>query len=977
MNKAYYFRGINRMLLAVLTTATLFGAMSCNDDSPATEPEYPGNDNFEGHLKEILLTVETAGFRGGECGLSILAPDNSLITRQCTHQRTGHQSTLTMASGLKDGDYRLLYLEYPAEGDERDSEHTTRQYGLGCKITVNGSKMTVASDYDSRMGLSGAGTENNPYIISSYDHLITLAHKVNSDVSNGLITENTHFRQIVDIDMDDACFYTDHRYGWEPIGNDVNVPFRGIYHGAKLSNIWSLRKSSPAIGLFGYIQKAKIDGVGIEDGEFSGNFAVGAIAGAAITSGAHRDRSEITNCRVTDSSVEGSEGSVAVGGILGITDMNSKIMLYECHNENTAVSGAYNVGGVMGAASFYSLSSINNCSNSGRVSSGYSGAGGITGTCDTIYVTSCQNSGEIAGGTSFKTGDKSNAAIGAGGIAGGTGIAFVTGCSNTGGVSGVYGVGGIVGSSRIAGDETNGLYYNNVNLRYCSNYGDVKGEQFVGGINGESQIGTFGVLNQGNVTAKTYVGGIVGNTSIAVAHNSINTGKVSGNDYTGGIIGKTTFGSIALDDNFGEVSTTGHHTGGIAGLVGNNTIIHYCGNHGNIFTATGNQAGGLVGQVGDPREWTGWNVAECVVGVAEIAMSIIGPMIAVVEPFMHGLHTAAMILENTELAIDMALHATDTVLWADGLVGIVSGESSEEVSTAIKVETNDLADGINRQLADIRADESNYKVTGLSKAPLSLRGGFATDIAGWYAEEGNDEAFNDAINETRIERMEEIEKWEEGKEIFHECIAGVCIVAGTVASIGAMVVTGGAAAAFVLVGAVSAAAGGVNAILKTCTEFEANVVVISQCVNSGEIKGHNNAGALIGSLNDKSILRDCLNAGEGPGDGYAFAVKCGSGAEIVRCANVATGWSKHGVDGAGNVSAVLRKDGAGGNSGSEFNGGVLLVDKGHLNDPEVYKMFQRGWDITTDASGSWVLSTATDSGVQYPVPSFSEMRKTE
>lgn len=976
MDNANPMRGAARILIALLAAAALLGATSCSneiDDNGLVTP----SDGFEGRMKDIILTLETESFHGGDCGLSILAPDSSLISRQCTHSRRGHRSTLSLSTGLKDGEYRLLYLEYPADAEDAAEGHATRQYGLGCKIRVSGTSMTVTSDYDSRMGLSGAGTESNPYIISSYDHLQTLAHKVNSDATNGLITENTHFRQIVDFDMDDACFYIDHRYGWEPIGNDVNVPFRGIYHGARLTNIWSLRKNSPAIGLFGYIHKAKIDGVEIKNGEFSGNFAVGAIAGAAITSGAHRDRAEISNCRVADSKVEGSTGSVAIGGILGITDMNSKIMLYECHNQNTSVSGDYNVGGVIGAASGYSLSSISNCSNSGRITSGYSGAGGITGTCDTIYVTSCRNDGEIAGSISYNSGDKNNSGIGTGGIVGGSGIAFVTGCTNTAKVSGVYGVGGLVGSSRIAGDEANGLYYNNVSVRYSSNSGEVSGSQFVGGINGESQFGSFAALNKGNVTADSYAGGIVGNTSISVAHNSVNTGKVSGKDYIGGIIGKTTFGSIALDDNYGEVSTTGHHCGGISGLVGNNTLIHYCGNHGNIHNTTGNQVGGLVGQVGDPREWTGWNIAECVVGVAEIAMSIVGPLIAVVEPFMHGLHTAAMILENTELAVDWALHATDAVLWAEGMVGLVSGESSEEVSTSISVITTDLADGINKEISDIRSSAGSYGADGVSKAPLAFRGGLSTELSEWYAQPGNDEAFNDAINETRIERMEEIEKWEEGKEIFHQCVAGVCLVAGTVASIGAMVASGGVATVFVLGGALAGAAGGVNAIMKTCTEFEANVVVISQCVNSGDISGTDNAGAFIGSLNDKSILRDCLNAGKGPGKGYAFAVKNGNGADIVRCANVAEGWSNHGVEGASNVSAVLRSDGAGGATGYEMGGGVLLVDKSHLNDPEVYKFFQKGWDITTDAKGRWVLSTATDSDVQYPVPSFSEMRKSE
>ena len=60
----------------------------------------------------------------------------------------------------------------------------------------------------------------------------------------------------------------------------------------------------------------------------------------------------------------------------------------------------------------------------------------------------------------------------------------------------------------------------------------------------------------------------------------------------------------------------------MVGLGGNNTIIHYCGNHGKVINKTGKHIGGIVGEVGDPRKWTGWNIAECIIGAAEIVMSI-------------------------------------------------------------------------------------------------------------------------------------------------------------------------------------------------------------------------------------------------------------------------------------------------------------------------------------------------------------------
>ncbi len=962
-------------------TLCLMSLISCHDSkSDIDEPIFPGNDRFEGKIREFFLTDETDRFDATDCDIKILAPDKSIISRKCTHSRKSGKSTFKMETGLTEGDYRLLYIEYPITPEmSEDGRHTpsTRQFGLGCTITAAEHGVTVTSHYNSQIGLSGNGTADDPYIISSYDHLMTLAHKVNSYATNDLFTETTYIKQIVDIDMDDACFFTDHRYGWEPIGNDVNVPFRSIYQGAKLTNIWSLRDKSPAIGLFGYIHRAKIDGVIISNGEFSGNFAVGAIAGASITSGAHRDKSEITNCRVIDSSVSGSKGSLAVGGILGVLDKNARVMLYECHNENSSVKGDYGIGGVLGASAAYSLSSINNCSNSGEVRSGYSGAGGVVGTCDTIYITSCKNLGSVTGSADYQAGDKENGGIGTGGVVGGAGKAFITGCENRGNVNGIYGVGGVLGSTRVTGNADTPLLYNDAAFRYCSNFGEVSGTQMVGGINGESQFGSFAVINKGNVKADSYVGGVVGNTSIAVVHNSVNTGRINGGDYVSGIIGKSTFASLALDDNFGDVSATGHHTAGIIGLSGNNTIMHYCGNHGKIINKDGNYVGGLAGEVGDPRKWTGMNIAECVVGAAEVVMAIAGPCICLAEHALEeSLHTVSLILKYGEFWFDTLLHATDAVLWSDGLVGIISGESSEEVSASIKNETYNLAYQINDLLSSQRKSSTNYKTGDLSASPLSYdRGSMVTQLADWYAKEGNDEEFNEAINEARMKLLEANEKVEHTREIVFECIGGVCLVAGTVASIGATVASGGLATAFLVAGTAASVVGGVSAIVKTCTEFENNAVVISQCVNSGDLCGNSNSGSFVGSLQDCSEIRDCLNTGSGTNVEKVFCGHFGTRASVRRC--ISAGTNLEGHDTGHDGSAGIRKDGAGAkdNNYYETDGkSIVYIDGKYLDDPEVYQLVDGTWDINTNYSARWYFNPKQTGGYNYPVPAHSEMR---
>lgn len=985
MNISKHLNDIMKLTKRSLWMIPVMLIASCSDNDPLNnDPTYPGLDDFEGRINEIVMFAETEAFNGDSCEIKILTPDRSVISRKCHHRRKDGRSVFSLATGLKEGDYQLLYIEYPAEAEvvaSSEGKITTRQYGLGSTISVNKDGVLIKSLYNSQIGLSGTGTQDDPYIISSYDHLMTLAHKVNSDVTNYLFTDDTYIRQIVDIDMDDACFFVDHRYGWEGIGNDFNLPFRGIYQGAKLENMWSLRDKSPAVGLFGYVNRAKIDGVTIYKGEFSGNFAVGAIVGASITAGAARDKAEITNCKVVDSSITGSEGSLAIGGIIGVADMNSKLMLYECSNENTAVKGDYNVGGILGASSAYTLTSINNCRNSGKISGGFSGAGGIVGTADTLYITSCENRASIEGGLKYNDGDTKNAAVGAGGIAGGAGIAFITGCTNQNDIKGIEGVGGILGSNRVNGDNKTGFVYNNAAFRYCENYGDVSGKRCVGGINGESQFGSFGVLNHGQVSGDTYIGGIVGNTSIAVAHNAINTGEVKGVDYVSGIVGKTTFGSLALNDNYGGITATGHHTGGIVGLAGNNAIMHYCGNHGDIHNTAGKYVGGLVGEVGDPREWTAWNIAECVVGAAEIVFSLAGPCIAVAEHAVSSVsHGAAIAIKISEFAFDMLLHATDLVLWSDTTYEmIVSGETTEEVSEAIKAQTIECATTIDKEMDDIRKSPDSYPLNNMMAANPLYDNNYNSkkSLLEWYALTGNDENFNEQINEVREERMEAEEKMHEASEIFHQCIGAVCLIAGTVATIGATVATGGTATAFMVTGMMVGIVGGVNAIVKSCTEFESNAVVISQCINSGNIYGNSDSGALVGSLQDSAIVRDCLNVGNGTGKERVFLGHAGRWAGVERCVNAGTNWKDGTLGSYGGATAVIRQDGVGTKDYPyNWNGyNVIYIDGSVLNDTKYYKMVDKSWDIDGGDNTAWGTTSASTDQIWYPIPRYSEIRR--
>lgn len=247
----------------------------------------------------------------------------------------------------------------------------------------------------------------------------------------------------------------------------------------------------------------------------------------------------------------------------------------------------------------------------------------------------------------------------------------------------------------------------------------------------------------------------------------------------------------------------------------------------------------------------------------------------------------------------------------------------------------------------------------------------------WYALTGNDENFNEQINEVREERMEAEEKMHEASEIFHQCIGAVCLIAGTVATIGATVATGGTATAFMVTGMMVGIVGGVNAIVKSCTEFESNAVVISQCINSGNIYGNSDSGALVGSLQDSAIVRDCLNVGNGTGKERVFLGHAGRWAGVERCVNAGTNWKDGTLGSYGGATAVIRQDGVGTKDYPyNWNGyNVIYIDGSVLNDTKYYKMVDKSWDIDGGDNTAWGTTSASTDQIWYPIPRYSEIRR--
>ncbi len=980
------FVGLIRCLSLFLLVPVL---AACSDDDEALPVSSPDeNDEFIGEAKSFSLGAEASGLTSNDITLKILAPDGNIISRQGLHSRKGDASNFTLGSGLKDGTYRLLYAEYPI-GDNPAlanlaDKYETAQYGLGCRIAVKGNTIMVCDGFDDGIGLTGSGTKDDPYIISSYAHLIKLMKYVNSYDTNKNITPETYFKQTNAIDMEQASFECDMRYGWLPIGADTNTPFRGVYQGDELAWLWVDRPNSSGVGLFGYVFNAVIDGVCMSHADIKGNFAVGALAGAAISGGDDHGKSSFINCTVTQSTVAGSPQSVSVGGLVGSVDMYSSVLVQKSSSDDCKVSGSYNVGGLIGGCGIYSLLSVGDCTNSSTVTGECSGIGGMVGVADTLNIVGCKNTGKITGATAYSASDINNSYIGTGGLCGGSGMSWLSACVNSGEIKGAVGVGGLIGTTRIKGGNGEAYMYNNTLLRWCSNSGNVSGQVCTGGLCGEAQFGSYGVVNKGTVSGGDYTAGIVGNTSIAVAHNAVNIGNVTGGSYCAGIVGKTTWGSIAIDHNYGNVTGRGSHTAGIMGLAGNNTIVHYCGNFGTVAGSGSGTAAGIVAEIGDPRVWTAMNITECVVGSLELVMAVAGPVIAIAEHAVEGVAKGvAIALKVSEITFDSILTATDTGLAGYGLYELLEPEEEEELHNSLHEMTTEVSDEIKREIEATRIGFTNINAGDFNNACLSVDyNNSISSTLSYYETDGNDEIFNENINKRREERMEELEKAHESVEILHEVIAGVSILLSAVGIVGSVVASGGAAVPFVLAGCVASITGGVNAITKSVMDFEENAVVISQCVNAGSVTGSKSAG-IVGVLQDNSIVTDCLNSAA-LSEPLVYDTKSKTRVEYCMVLNDTKG--KFNTGDCKDIVYYSPSSSFNDDVASDYStSGRMPMSAAEIRKTSSYHrsgsiptmsgvdcVWSINWDIGNE-NNKWIMSSG--SGNVFPVPAYSEMRR--
>lgn len=409
---------------------------------------------------------------------------------------------------------------------------------------------TEASD-EVQTTLSGAGTEENPYLVGSKSELMYV-----TQLAEAGLTKDKYFELNADIllnEIDKIVYeegvpigFSDGAEAWTPIGTEQK-PFEGNFDGKKHSVTGLYCKADKGVsGLFGVVKDAAVKNVNIDFSVADGGEYVGLVAGKATGT------SEISGCTVSGTlSTDAVRLSVNIGGVVGSV------------SDGTTVSDCCSYAVLTGKKFFLlyagGIAGINNgeidkCTFAGSVKAFSSqfnaNIGGIAaGNFGTVK--GCRFDGSVYGKTTDNL-----AGCNAGGIVGYS-EGEISDCISTGDVSGycasyadsIFSAGGIAG------------YVKNGNVAKCSVCGSIGGEQgvYAGGIlgiyiidGGERKIedclftgevaSAYGI--SGGICASVSAEGYV--TDKAELIRCVSTAEISG-QISGGAVARTFSDGAEID----------------------------------------------------------------------------------------------------------------------------------------------------------------------------------------------------------------------------------------------------------------------------------------------------------------------------------------------------------------------------------------------------------------------------------------------
>jgi hypothetical protein len=237
-------------------------------------------------------------------------------------------------------------------------------------------------------GMTGKGTEAEPFVLKTAEHLAWFRDFVNEGNMKACAKIADDVKEI---DMSTVCHKADAEkqvaeLSWIPIGTSYTNRYQGTFdgNGKTISNLYIINAASSSVGFFGYAEKGSFKNITFDNAKVKStvDHYTGILAGFGELCIIENIKT-LANC-----SVEGKNG---VGGIAGMASGD----IGNCEN-HAMVNGANVVGGIVGAYRG-SGKSIISCANYGVVTGTGNSVGGIAGGYGSGTIQNCANYGDITG----------------------------------------------------------------------------------------------------------------------------------------------------------------------------------------------------------------------------------------------------------------------------------------------------------------------------------------------------------------------------------------------------------------------------------------------------------------------------------------------------------------------------------------------------------------------------------------------------
>ena len=236
-------------------------------------------------------------------------------------------------------------------------------------------------------GMTGKGTEAEPFELKTADHLAWFRDFVNEGNMKACAKIADDVKEI---DMSTVCHKADTEkqvaeLSWTPIGNFAGNKYQGTFdgNGKTISNLYIINAASDYVGFFGYAEKGSIKNITFDNAKVNSTAQYTGILAGFEELCIIENIKTLANCSV--------EGKGHVGGIAGRTSGD----IGNCEN-HAMVNGANIVGGIVGAY-MESGKSIISCANYGVVTGTGNSVGGIAGGFGSGTIQNCANYGDITG----------------------------------------------------------------------------------------------------------------------------------------------------------------------------------------------------------------------------------------------------------------------------------------------------------------------------------------------------------------------------------------------------------------------------------------------------------------------------------------------------------------------------------------------------------------------------------------------------